>query len=176
MPDLRLGDIIFVNSDGWFSRAIHWFSRSPGEGKTFASHVGLMLDGKRLIEAVLWRVKIAGLDKYQSTPHEIWRCTALSAAGRARIMARALRYRRMEYGFLKLLAHGLDGLLVKLGGGRDIYFFRRMACMDRYPICSWLVAYSYSAVNYDFKKPAWAVQPDDIHDYVLSSPDWQRIK
>ena len=40
--------------------------------------------------------------------------------------------------------------------------------MDRYPICSWLVAHAYGAAGVHFDVPPGAATPDDIWDYVIS--------
>ena len=52
-----------------------------------------------------------------------------------------------------------------------MYVFRRMANMDNYPICSWLVAHSRAKVNKTFGVEPEAATPQDIRDFVREHPD-----
>jgi hypothetical protein len=47
--------------------------------------------------------------------------------------------------------------------------------MDKYPICSWLVAYAYDAIGWDFGVPPWVAQPDCIWDYCMAHPERWRV-
>ena len=57
------------------------------------------------------------------------------------------------------------------------YVFRRLDQMDKYPICSWLVAHSYKKIGKDFRVPAGAATPDDIWDFCDKNPDkYRRVR
>jgi len=69
------------------------------------------------------------------------------------------------------LAHGVDHLLLN-----NRYVARRLAFLDNYPICSWLVAYAYDGIGYQFGVPPWACTPDDIDDWIKAYPsEWTQV-
>ncbi len=70
-----------------------------------------------------------------------------------------------KYGYLKIVAHLLDWCLL------GAYFFRRFTNSGKYPICSWLVAHSFSKENKHFGVEPGAAQPDDIWDFIIENPD-----
>lgn len=169
----EVGDIVFVRGWGWISRIIRRFSRSAGEAPTFASHVGVVLDPERqsLIEA-LRTVVIRRIDSYRGKanvmviriPH------GMLHSERTVMREQAIKYHKHRYGYLKIVVHALDHLLV-----RDRYVFRRLARLDDYPICSWLVAYVYARVlNYSFGGSANSVSPDDMLDHCQAQ-GWQLV-
>jgi hypothetical protein len=51
------------------------------------------------------------------------------------------------------------------------YFFRRLTNNGNYPICSWLVAHSYSKAGKYFGCEPGAAEPDDIWDFVKSNTE-----
>jgi hypothetical protein len=82
-----------------------------------------------------------------------------------KIIKGAESYVGRKYGVLKLFAHFADWLLL------GAYVFRRLAQMDKYPICSWMVAYSFEKGGVSFGVPPNAATPDDIWDYIQKHPD-----
>ncbi|KKN67405.1 hypothetical protein LCGC14_0461480 [marine sediment metagenome] len=171
--EFETGDLVFVRGRGRISRLICWFSRSVGEAPTFASHVGMVLDPERqsLIEA-LRTVVIRRIDSYRGEadvmvirlPH------GLLSSERVVMREQAIKYLKHRYGYLKIIVHALDHLLVK-----DRYVFRRLARLDDYPICSWLVAYVYKRVlNYRFGELPNLVSPDDMLDHCQVR-DWHLV-
>lgn len=95
----------------------------------------------------------------------IFRPKNVGIGDRLLIADKALQYVGRKYGYFKIVAHFLDFLL----GGR--YFFRRITRMEKYPICSWVVADAYAAVGLDFGVPVGMAQPDDIWDFCVTNPD-----
>ena len=88
----------------------------------------------------------------------------LSTRQKEMLVVKALEYEGRLYGVFKLFTHALDRFF------DNRYVFRRLATMDRYPICSWIVAYSYKRVlGLMFGSPPNAAQPDDILDYCVMS-------
>ncbi len=81
------------------------------------------------------------------------------------IVGAAESYVGRKYGYLKIVAHLLDWLLL------GAYFFRQIARMDKYPICSWLVAHSFSKGGKHFGVQPGAANPDDIWDFIQEHPD-----
>lgn len=168
---LQAGDIFLTtNPSSFFSRAILFFSRSPGEEPTNASHVGLVVRGfpgdARIVEAV-GRVRVGFLSRYadKKTRVAIYRPRNISFADLDAIVRSALEDVGRGYGWLKLLPHVGDWLL----GGR--YVFRRLARLDRFPICSFHVASKFQKIGKDFGVPVGAATPDDIDDFCRSHPD-----
>jgi len=171
---LQLGDIVHIQRDTILSKTIRIFGSARGEGKTWASHSALVLGPKRgvaVIEA-LTKVKINSLLKYsrQNIRFVIYRMPkGLNENQKKVIREKALEYRGRNYGYFKILAHALDRLL------NNKYFFRQLALMDKYPICSWLVAYVYyRSVGLRFDSAPNAAQPDDILDYCVKN-NWDLV-
>ena len=68
-----------------------------------------------------------------------------------------------KYGWLMIGAHFLDWLL--LGS----YVFRRLVPGNKYPICSWLVAHSFSEAGRYFGVNPGEASPDDIWDFITET-------
>lgn len=180
-PELKSGDIVCVGSKGLLSKLIRWFTRVGGENRTFCSHVGVMYDSATVCEAQAQVNMNAFFDTYyQLNPNnywvEVWRRQQLSANDVACIKKKCMEYKGRTYGYLKILAHALDGLLSKITY-RDIYLFRRLCRMDNYPICSWLVAYVYDHCVFPraFGVEASRATPDDIHDHLINSNAYKQV-
>lgn len=169
---LVAGDLFFTCGDSKVSKLIRWFTRSKGEAKTQVNHVGLVIGGGTLGEAVIIEavrtVQIGRLMRRYGPPKTdrvaVYRCIGVSMIDLAEACLAAESYEGRKYGYLKIAAHALDRLI----GGK--YVFRRLAGMDNYPICSWLVAYSFEKIGISFGVPADAADPDDIWDWVASHP------
>lgn len=178
--DLRPGDIVFERSPGWIGRAVRWATRGRHEPPTRVNHVGIIVltqyvgDDPRVIEA-LWTVRINPISTMQGAV-EVWRLAGVNDVSKQRIVDQAIRYIGRGYGWRKLGAHLVDALFTKVRG-TETFFFRRLLRMDRYPICSWLVAWVYyrSLFGYSFGVLPQTATPDDIHDHVTSSEDWKRV-
>jgi RimJ/RimL family protein N-acetyltransferase len=163
---LREADIVMVRGKSWASRLIAELTRSPGEAPTRVTHVALCIAPDEIIEAQ-W----GGVRRCRYYGGDVYRPINLKREERKKIAAYAKRYDGARYGYGKIVLHALDGLL----GG--IYFFRRLAFVKRWPICSWLVAESYASEGYMFGVPTGAATPDDIDDFVRSRLNkFQRIK
>jgi hypothetical protein len=165
---LRKGDIIGVRSKGLLSRGIAIGSLSIGESKTRLSHVGIITKGgtcrEALITEALTKVVERPLLAYLGTRMVVYE-PLISDVRRELLMSKAIKYRGQTYGYLKIVAHFLDFCL------NGAYVFRRLCLMDRYPICSWLVANCYKSIGIDLGKPVNEIQPDDIDDFCLKHPD-----
>ena len=167
------GDANFTCGDSKVSKLIRWFTRDKGEAKTLTNHVGLVIKGgtihgTAIIEAVR-TVQSGPLMKRYGPPKRdrvaVYRFLPMTA-DQAEIITRAAEsYEGRKYGYHKIAAHALDRLI----GGR--YVFRRLAGMADYPICSWLVAYSFEKAGIGFGVPTDAATPDDIWDWVTTHPE-----
>jgi hypothetical protein len=202
----RPADLIFTHNESFLGRAIRWFTRHRGEGPTYANHVAGVIPRmhvkmicKRLAAAeeytkldklqwmllkhpgeywfvleALWTVKISPLAGYKDE-HQVYRHVGLMQTQRHNCCKEASKYYGRRYGVLKLGLHAGDAGLAKIFG-RDVYFFRRLARMDDYPICSWLWAWAYErGVKYEAWGESNAVSPDCMHDHVVKSEDWERV-
>ncbi len=169
------GDLLLCHNPSLLGRAIRWAERSRGEAKSWANHVAGISSPGMVLEA-LWKVKEHPLSDLDPAQYQIWRHTGLSDDEREAVAAAALGYKGRSYGPLKLGLHLGDALLSKVAGGSP-YFFRRLARMDDYPICSWVWACAYDkALGYQFGCDPEAASPDDMHDFVRSNPnDWSMI-
>lgn len=165
---LQVGDIIATQNSGLLSRLIRWFTRRRGQGPSWASHTAMVLTAEPaviIIEAQL-QVVVRALTYYERTGARLVihrHPGGLTAQERRELCLKTLDYEGRMYGFLKVAAQALDHLL------GDRYVFRRLAFMDAYPICSWLVAYAYDRVlHLQFGTPPNAAAPNDILDYCMA--------
>jgi hypothetical protein len=172
---IEVGDIVHVQGGSIFSRAIRWVTRSSAEAPSWASHTALVLEVASkvmVIDTVGIRVRVRHLSANSFSRSKVLVSRVpggLSAQQKESITAKARNYEGRLYGVFKLLAHALDRLL------DNHYFFRRLARMDDYPICSWIVAYTYQrSLGLMFGCPPNAAQPDDILDYCVASR-WTRV-
>ena len=160
------GDIVLVRSKGIFAWLIRQFTRTAGEKRTMVNHVGVMVDQTNLVEALQTTMKHDLRSRYAGSAKAqiaIYRWIGLTDDQRAAVATKAVSYVGRKYGWLKILAHGLDRII----GGRN--FFRWLAREDKYPICSWVVAYSYRVIGKDFGVPPNAADPDHIWDYCVEN-------
>jgi hypothetical protein len=164
---LEPGDIFLTRGTGFLGKAIRFFTRRIGESRTRVNHVGLVVQGGSLSQAVvveaLRTVKRHRLfDEYGGETDQVavFRPTRLARAEIQRVVAAANGYVGRSYGYGKIVLHALDWAL------QGAYVFRRLGRMDAYPICSWLVAHAYGEVGVHFGVAAGAATPDDIWDHV----------
>lgn len=174
---LQPGDIVFTRGKSLLSRLIRWGSQSIGESKTEVNHVGIITGYGSLLTTqvteALWRVRTHRLwDKYAGTNTEVavFRANNLELAERVSIARIALNFTDRKYGWWKLILHFADKAL------NGAYFFRRLASIKKYPICSFLVAEAYGRRGYDFGVEVGEAQPDDIWDYCVNSDNYDQIR
>ena len=168
--DLQLepGDIFLTKSTNIISRLIRYFSRSVGEDHTQVNHVGVVVEGGTQDTAVIVeanrkveRRSMAAYARSTSTKVAVYRAERLTTAERDIIVAASNDYVGRSYGYFKIVAHWLDWFF----GG--VFFFRRIFRMDKYPICSWVVAFAYDKAGYRFGIAPEGASPDDIWDWVI---------
>ena len=164
------GDIVLVELNSPLFRLVRFFSRSRGEPKSPITHCAVVsepgtLHGAIMVNAQMPTVKFTSLCKYAGKRVAIYSKLNISIRKRQRIATVAETYVGRKYGVFKIIAHFLDWCL---GGA---YFFRRIFNMDKYPICSWVVAYSYHAIGINFGIEPDAAEPDDIWRYVTTHPE-----
>ena len=89
-------------------------------------------------------------------------------AHREKILAACEHLLGKSYGFVKIGAHGLDyGLTIAwnaIGGRGDVFAFRRLCRMERYPMCSWASLYEYRKAGLPFATRLEMGSPDDLWD------------
>ena len=170
---LKPGDVFLTRGTGLLSRAIRFCTRSFGEKRSKVNHVGVVVEGGGLQTAVvveaLIRVRKHRLWERYGPPKKdhvaVYRANNLRSEEIAVIVAEANEQIGRPYGFGKIIAHFLDWLLT------GAYLFRRLTSDPRYPICSWLVAHSYSKAGKYFGVAPGAADPDDIWDFVVKHTD-----
>lgn len=162
----QAGDIFLTRGDSFVSRAIRYFSTSENESRTQVNHVGVVVEDHQtnpmIVEALSPTVKAHRLlDAYGGgkTRVMVIRPIHKESTDRYALAVNALNYEGRKYGYIKLVAHFLDWCLA----GR--YVFRRLAKMDDYPICSWVVAYAADHVGWRFGVEPNGCSPDDVYDH-----------
>lgn len=165
-------DIFLTRGHSFISRAIRFFTRGIGEKRTKVNHVGLVVKEGDLRTAVV----VEALSKV--TEHKLWdqygppkkdsvaiyRATNLTPDDVNTIVTTARRQVGKKYGYIMIIAHFLDWMLL------GVYLFRRLVPGSKYPICSWVVAHSFSKANKHFGVNPGAANPDDIWDFVAEKP------
>jgi hypothetical protein len=171
---LEPADIFFTRGRGLLSRAIRFFTRRVGEARTKVNHVGIVvtrgtLDEIYIVEALSRVKRHRFADRYvkpwRRDDVAIYRPRNLTADEIATVVSAAERYVGRRYGYVKILAHFLDWLL------QGAYLFRRLAQMDDYPICSWVVAHAFGKAGKHFGVAPGAATPDDIWDFCEGEAD-----
>ncbi len=165
---LKNGDVFLTRGDGFISRAIRFFTRGIGEKRTKVNHVGLVVQSGNLESAIvveaLTMVKRHKLWSQYGPPKKdfvaVYRAINLTEEEVDKIVAEAESQVGKNYGYLKIVAHLMDWSLL------GAYMFRRMVPDGKYPICSWLVAYSFSKAGKHFGVEPATGTPDDIWDFV----------
>ena len=164
-------DIFFSRSKSILGWLIRKTTQERGEAKTWANHTGIVVKAGDLRQAVvveaLTRVfRRTFYPAYGKGPDwEVYRPLTLEAWEQCRIVERAETYVGRTYGYLKILAHAGDWLL---GNAR---VFRRLCKIDRYPICSYLVAHCFQVVDKTFGVPSDMATPDDMMDFCQQYPN-----
>jgi len=175
---LEPADIFLTRGSGFLSWAVRFFTRTIGESRTRVNHCGVIVEGGPPRTAVaieaLARVRRHPLgEQYGGDPKQsvaVYRAKGLAPEDVEAVVAAAGHYEGKRYAWWKILAHLLDWLLL------GAYLFRRLAWMDRYPICSWLVAYSFEKAGIEFGVAPKAATPDDIWDHIQAHPEaWEEI-
>lgn len=173
IPAFLPGDVV-VCPGGYAMPHIltRWVSRSHDERPTYAVHTAQFLGARRVIEMDMVVKKRTTSELLQiRKSFEVWRCNSLTLSQRKDISRKSLEYLGRKFGWSKLITHLLDGVVNKVVH-RQVYFFRRLNHDQRYPICSWITAFSYDrALHYQFGVPPECADPDQIHDWVRSHPD-----
>ncbi|UCB43790.1 MAG: hypothetical protein JSV77_03845 [Dehalococcoidales bacterium] len=176
---LEPGDVFLTRGHAFISRAIRFFTRGIGEKRTKVNHVGLVVEAGDLKEAIvveaLSRVKRHRLWLQYGPPKEdlvaVHRATNLTPDEVKLIVAAAEKQVGKKYGYLKIVAHFLDWMLL------GAYVFRRLVPDGKYPICSWLVAYAFGKADKHFGVEPGAATPDDIWDFIEGNPDrYQEVR
>lgn len=176
-------DLFFTRKpSSWLSRAILWATQEDGEEKSEASHVGAILTSGTLDQVVaieaLRKVRIHRLwNHYAGSGNHmtVYRPLNIGTIQRDRILERLRQREGQTYGYTKILWH----LLRKLSGDPD---WLKMSLVDRWPICSYLIAVEFEREGLSFGVEGRRATPDDQHDFVRDNPDkyqlirpWARV-
>lgn len=177
MVQLLPGDIVLTRSRSLLGWAIRYFEQRPGD-PAWANHVGMIVTAgdehtAELVEA-LWKVRRGPLWQLYGPPAgaddkrpeiAVYRLCEPLPDHRQAAAAHAETFVGRQYGAWKLIAHAADWWLTRKLG-TEVFGFRRLLRMDRYPICSYLVADAWAQGGVSFEVPPGSADPDHIHDYV----------
>jgi hypothetical protein len=173
VTELRSADIVMVRGEGWFSKGIRWASRGVGEARTEVSHVGQVVIPGGLYDAMVAEalgsgVRIRPLGAYagKKSSVAIYRPHNITLDQSRTITRAALEHAGDKYGWGKIALQLLDSKLL-----RGSYFFRRLARIEKRPICSYLVAMTFAEAGLDFGVEPRMAQPDDIWDFCVRETD-----
>ncbi|MDZ7726770.1 MAG: hypothetical protein U5Q44_00475 [Dehalococcoidia bacterium] len=177
-PALQAGDIFFARRTGLVDRLIRLCTRSFGEPRSRADHVGVVVRGGPFGEAVvveaLRTVKRRRLVKGYANRHNevaVYRPTNLSNDERRVIVHTAQAYVGRRYGWARTAANSLDWLL------QGAYVFRRIAGCENYPTRSWVVAEAFDKAGKHFGVEPGTASLDDIWNFVTDETDkYQQIR
>ena len=180
-PELALepADIFFTKGTSLVARLIRRFTTKFGEERSSVNHVGIVVSGgdtdTAVIVEALSSVKKHRFVRYRArtrTAVAVYRPLDLTETEIRSVVDKALEYEGRRYGYRKIVAHFLDWAL------QGAYFFRRLTNDDRYPICSWVIAYAFERARPRFFGiDPGAADPDDLWDWVTEHPQsWKRVR
>lgn len=183
---LQPGDIIAIRGSSWISDSI--IAAEYGQVQIIpyqaVSHVGLLIEGGSIpvvIEA-LSRVKTNALAITIANCRKafIIRDKSLTLAQRQAIVNKALTFSADDYGYLDIIAQLIDCKF------KTLWFTNHLSrLLNRYPICSYVVAAAYSVLNmmkfytvnlvatahsnagFNFGVDSANCKPSDIMNYAL---------
>jgi hypothetical protein len=178
IPMFMPGDIILCPGKRVMPHILtRWATQARDERPTYAVHTAQFLSAHKIIEmeAVVKKRSMKAFFQLRKA-FEVWRCNSLTLSQRQAISRKSLEYLGRKFGWPKLFTHLLDGLANKVVH-KQVFFFRRLNHDQRYPICSWITAFSYDrALHYQFGVPPECADPDQIHDWISTHPDeWVRV-
>src|SRR5690242_5420579 len=166
------GDILAVRGRGFLSNGI---LRATGNT---VSHVGLLmtvaspLTSSLTIEA-LSRVRSRSLGDAIFGAERAWVLSALNLtqAQRDEILLTASTFSADDYGYLDLALQLADAAF------RTRWFTDRLASrfLNRWPICSFVVARAYEQVGLTFGFEDASLTPADVWEFAVKNPDKYRI-
>lgn len=176
MNDFQPLDLFFSRNSSWLSNAIRWATREPGEPKSEASHVGAIVTRGPLQEVLcieaLRKVRLHSFwKKYHGRGKvTIYRARNIGPQDRAFIVEGLHDRVGQSYGYAKIGLH----LLHKLTGRRR---WLRLSLLDRWPICSYLMAIEFGRRGYHFGIDGRKATPDDMLDFCQANPDkWECVQ
>jgi hypothetical protein len=173
IPEFLAGDVIFCPGRRIVPHIlVSWATQARDEPPTYAVHTAQFLGAHKVIEmqaVVKERTTEEFLQMRQA--FEVWRCSPLTVQQRQAISRKSLEYLGRKFGWRKMFTHMLDALVNKVVR-KQVFLFRRLNHDQRYPICSWITAFSYDrALHYRFGVPPECADPDQIYDWISSHPD-----
>lgn len=168
---LKPCDIFFTHGESFISKSIRYFEAPFGHAAEKVNHVGIVvkegtIKNAQVVEALTKVKKHTLYEQYHNAKDQviIYRPLDLREFEKRLIIAKALKYVGDDYGYLKIVMHLLDYFTGKH------YFFRRFAKSDNYPICSWVVSFSYKAVRRYFDCDPGMAAPSDIYNFCVNNP------
>ena len=162
MVRLEAGDLVLVKGRGWIAGLIRRFSGPSWGMPAVVNHVAVATSSRQVVETGA-RVRVVDPEYYRGSEVAVLR-PRVNRVAKAFIAEYARGYVGRGYGWGKLVAHLADWLI---GGA---YVFRRLAGSQRYPICSWVAAWSYEEVGVEFGVPPGDADPDDIWRWGSTHP------
>jgi len=174
-------DLFFTRSSSWLGWLIRTCTTTPGERRSWAQHVGLIVEPGEEMDAIaaeaLTRIMWHPLrDQYGDgkTRMMIFRPLNITDLQKQQILGCARAYVGARYGYGKIgLCFG--DWLISWPLGRDVRLFRRLAVVDRWPICSFYAAHCWKAGGLDFGVRDRYATPDDEMDFCQGHPDKYRM-
>lgn len=171
MTRLEPCDLFFTRGDTLLAYLIRRATRDRYEAPTWAGHVGCVVQAGDGLEAIcveaLNRVERHSLkSQYEGKAVEIrvFRPLCLNEEQKATIIRYLEQHVNDKYGYGKILLHGAHWIT-----GWD--WWLKMSVLDKFPICSYLIAKGYGFAGYYFGVEPGQASPDDMMDDCLAHPD-----
>ena len=159
---MKSGDIILVTGTAWISKQIMAKTALPTDEIT-VSHAGLFICDQYVLEALPKGVVTSKYPDSFPETHYIFSPKNITTVQQADICKKALTYSADPYGWGKLGTQYLDWLTSsKVWSSYGL---------DKYPICSYIVAQAYKSVGLDFGVPTKGTTPMDILRFCLNNID-----
>jgi len=171
----QTGDVLVILGSSWISRLIKWFSHTPGEPRTHASHVAIFVNSKTVCEITADGITFTAFADAvaHAKRYVVYRCPHITPDYKIRVIGfcDSAYLRSPDYGFFTLLLYALDSLIGKIVM-TDPVLFRRLAPVNRM-VCSELVG---SCLNYAFRQVLFGPhpEPDDIENFCCKN--WQIVE
>ncbi len=176
-PALRQCDVLVFHGGSFVSKSIRTLTRSRGEAKSWANHVGFIVESGDFYDAVVQEAVGSVVRRNLTAYHElkkptsvrVYRATALTNIERIEILRSASTTVGRQYGYGKIALHMLDAGVSRLFR-HDVKLFRRFA-FSKMPICSWDVTYHFQNGGKSFGVDVDLATPDDIADFCQRRSD-----
>jgi hypothetical protein len=175
--DLRTGDVFFTRSTSVLGGLIRWGETDRSEARpAWTNHTGVVVEDGNLATAAvveaLWKTRRGPLQLAGGTRVRVYRWKAgLTGIDKFIFVSKASGYVGATYGWWKLAVQLADRAIF---GGKKV--FSNLMFVDKRPICSYLAAHCFDAINIRFGMDPDAADPDSMMRWCEAHPQtWEFV-